>query len=306
MTSPFAFFIRLIAISFALSHSGRHALLRRPSGSGGTCLQASRATADHLALALQWPPGVCHVLSGREQRRRSCRSDVPRFTIHGAWPGNRGRNSSLAGSAAAAPPRQSHPSFCCGAAFDPEIHRRMPDLESKWPTLFGNRSSVTFWRHEWEKHGTCAAPSPLMRGVDAYFAQTMRLFDRLSLLHWLAADGVVPTPAAERTLYDVRRIHAAIEKHVAGKRVFLDCKRLPRSTLLPSAPASRRQSVLIGLHVCHDAVNLTLTDCHKEKQEEHQCGSHVYFPQSFLWRSTTSDRRTAGKVSLNATTESDH
>ena len=68
----------------------------------------------------------------------SCRTD---FTIHGLWPDyNDG----------------SYPSFCTNTKFNPsKVDDLLPELETEWPT-FAARGGDAFWKHEYEKHGTCA------------------------------------------------------------------------------------------------------------------------------------------------------
>ena len=149
-------------------------------------------------------------------------------------------------------------------------------MEHKWLTLFPGPDAC-FWQHEWRKHGTCAG-----KGLHQYFATSIRLFDALDLMRWLSQDGIVPvTPASDRC-YSRRAIHAAIQRHVQGKRVFLDCKRVSsRDREHHDGRMERASSVLVGLHVCYDAISLAYVDCARERKESRSCGSCIRFLQAY-------------------------
>lgn len=109
---------------------------RRPSNrnSANQCLLNFRVP-DHISLAIQWPPGVCYT------SRRRCKSNIDHFTIHDAWPDYR---------------NGSWPSTCCGQPFNGSLlGQHATQLQTVMPTLYPG-SSHSFWKHEWEKHGTCA------------------------------------------------------------------------------------------------------------------------------------------------------
>lgn len=48
----------------------------------------------------------------------------------------------------------------------------IPSLERDWPSCVPQNSNEQFWRHEWEKHGTCTGLS-----VEVYFAVAQSLFE---------------------------------------------------------------------------------------------------------------------------------
>lgn len=236
------------------------AIARRSSGmqNAGQCL-LNFQTPDHIILAVQWPPGVCHT------SRRRCKSSLNQFTIHGAWPNYR---------------EGSGPAFCCGQPFHESlVGEQRPQLQTKWQTLFPGSSS-SFWKHEWEKHGTCAK-SPMFRGQQSYFNQTLSLFDKLDLLSWLQESGITARQANDGT-YDAPSFQQAIEKHINGKRIRIDCKRSRK----------QRESVFVGVHICYDPVTLDFTDCVVKKSS---CGQ-LKFIAPFISRQMDESRHGA-KVS---------
>ena len=136
--------------------------------------------------------------------------------------------------------------------------------QSKWKTLFqGSGTDESFWRHEWNKHGTCAfASSPTLKGPSNYFNMTLQIYDRAPIQEWLAQAGIVPVPAANRRFYPISQLHEAIERHI-GSRVFLDCKRLPRK--ISPVP------ILTGVHLCLRPESLQFVDC--QTKDDIDCGT---------------------------------
>ncbi|KAJ0395886.1 hypothetical protein P43SY_002017 [Pythium insidiosum] len=103
---------------------------------------------DFYVLAVSWQPEFCH---GKEQEYPGC--TVPRdywrshFTMHGLWPERE---------------HGKHPGFCHGPEFDPaavESAVGLDNLMQFWPNVkiaAGSADYVSFWRHEWTRHGTCS------------------------------------------------------------------------------------------------------------------------------------------------------
>lgn len=238
----FTFSIVLLLVCITISTS-------RPR-KGNEC-RKNTSVAEEVRLALQWPAGVCYT------SRRRCRSSIHRWTIHGAWPDS--RNSSAA------------PAFCCGPAFDAvSVRQHVPELQDKWATLFPGTNDQ-FWKHEWDKHGTCVV-SPKLTGLVQYFNQTVRLYDQLHLKDWLEESGIIPLHEKNGRTYETRLIHRALERHTNGKRIKLDCKRMGKS----------EDAVLIGLHVCYEPMSLEFADCGGKGDDK--CGTHVRFirPYSYV------------------------
>lgn len=82
------------------------------------------------------------------------------FTIHGLWP-----NYKSGG----------WPEFCDShLPFDEsKIADIQDDLEEEWPSFMGGGDDPGFWKHEWEKHGTCALD--VMPDEHAYFKTALGL-----------------------------------------------------------------------------------------------------------------------------------
>eukprot|EP01064_Diplonema_japonicum_P020168 TRINITY_DN2928_c0_g1_i2.p1 TRINITY_DN2928_c0_g1~~TRINITY_DN2928_c0_g1_i2.p1 ORF type:complete len:153 (+),score=18.74 TRINITY_DN2928_c0_g1_i2:58-516(+) len=69
--------------------------------------------------------------------RLRMQKESPQWTIHGLWP------------------EWTSSGFCRNVTWnEAAITPILPQLTKDWPSDMG--SDTTFWKHEWEKHGSCA------------------------------------------------------------------------------------------------------------------------------------------------------
>nr|BAE06157.1 RNase Bm2 [Bryopsis maxima]BAE06158.1 RNase Bm2 [Bryopsis maxima] len=161
---------------------------------------------DFFYLTRQWAGGVCkhsHKQLDTEENRRTCTRypDDDIFTIHGLWP-NREDGT--------------WPSYCDDSAkFDGDLGKDLlEELSSEWPSYYG--SNYGFWKHEWEKHGTCAGP--LIADERDYFDKTLELKEKYDLMDALTAAGI--TPSTEE-IYSRQGFEDAIKAATGAKPVLL-------------------------------------------------------------------------------------
>jgi len=106
---------------------------------------------SEVSAELAAPAGTCIYPGGQcwELALNQCKgSDV--WTLHGLW--------------------AEWANGCSGPAFDVTLLEPIRDqLESLWPSCFGE-TTEEFWRHEWQKHGTCSGMSQL-----EYFQKALNL-----------------------------------------------------------------------------------------------------------------------------------
>ncbi|ELW63309.1 Ribonuclease T2 [Tupaia chinensis] len=70
----------------------------------------------------------------------------------------------------------------------------LPEMKAYWPDIIHsspNRSR--FWRHEWEKHGTCAAQVDALNSQRKYFGKSLALYKQLDLNSKLLKFGLKPS-----------------------------------------------------------------------------------------------------------------
>ena len=83
-------------------------------------------------------------------------SDRRNWTVHGIWPTKDGEIGPL---------NCDH-----SKPFDIEYVRPLlPDLRLHWTNVRGNTAEDDFWKHEWNKHGTCAMQLEPMDNEFKYF-----------------------------------------------------------------------------------------------------------------------------------------
>lgn len=65
------------------------------------------------------------------------------------------------------------PFFCNNTwEFDPSaVEQLRPALLRLWPNIHGKDTEDSLWKHEWDKHGTCAALDPQLSSEKLYFSQ---------------------------------------------------------------------------------------------------------------------------------------
>ncbi|KAL5828787.1 hypothetical protein ACOSQ3_018255 [Xanthoceras sorbifolium] len=123
---------------------------------------------DFFYFVQQWPGSYC------DTAKSCCYPTTGKpeadFGIHGLWPNYKDG---------------SYPSNC-----DPDSpfdQSRISDLRSRmqkdWPTLAcPSGNGITFWSHEWEKHGTCSESS---LDQHAYFQTALNIKKQVNLLQIL-------------------------------------------------------------------------------------------------------------------------
>jgi ribonuclease T2 len=76
------------------------------------------------------------------------------------------------------------PQFChtTGHKFDPTKLKSIEhELNVKWPNLLKGKGEYSLWKHEFEKHGSCAQQLPSLGDELLYFGKTLELHDQLMI-----------------------------------------------------------------------------------------------------------------------------
>uniref|UniRef100_A0A2R9AHW7 Ribonuclease T2 n=1 Tax=Pan paniscus TaxID=9597 RepID=A0A2R9AHW7_PANPA len=161
-----------------------------------------------LIMVQHWPETVC------EKIHNDCRDPPDYWTIHGLWPDkSEGCNRSwpfnleeikvltfnyISTADSSHRLSSSPPGLTAGNGFWGGVMKRpLQDtlkMRAYWPDVihsFPNRSR--FWKHEWEKHGTCAAQVDALNSQKKYFGRSLELYRELDLNSVLLKLGIKPS-----------------------------------------------------------------------------------------------------------------
>lgn len=137
---------------------------------------------DILTLVQSWPQISCFKLNHKnmDSKCSPCKIwDEFAWTLHGLWPFIRGGQS----------PFDCNPEMKYRKdSFDVTLRKR---LEHEWPTYKSRAGNDAFWRHEWEKHGTCAAQLDSMNSQSKYFSKSLDLLKQYKIGQILRRGGIV-------------------------------------------------------------------------------------------------------------------
>ncbi|KAM7135004.1 ribonuclease T2 isoform 2-T2 [Molossus nigricans] len=123
-----------------------------------------------LIMVHHWPATVC------KEVEDDCKDPPDYWTIHGLW-ADRAEQCN-----------RSWPFHL------EEIKDLLQDMRIYWPDVIhspSNRSS--FWKHEWEKHGTCVAQLDALDSQRKYFGKGLDLYRGLALNSMLQKLGILPS-----------------------------------------------------------------------------------------------------------------
>ncbi|KAG2467085.1 ribonuclease T2 [Polypterus senegalus] len=136
-----------------------------------------------LILTHHWPHTFCTM------EKTSCQTadQFNYWTLHGFWPNKGGM---------------------CNHSWHfnvTNIEGLLPDMQRYWPDLL-HPNSTLLWKHEWVKHGTCAAYLESINTQYKYFAKSLEMYKEINLDNTLLKFNIVPS---EKT-YSLKEIREAI------------------------------------------------------------------------------------------------
>lgn len=230
----------------------------------------SKAFADNASIcdgfgfflmSQVWPPSECK----REPDHNNCAAldTVDRWIIHGLWPDY------------VTPGK--YPSFCTSSAYSADaIESINPQLNQKWPNLIfvpqserasrnGAITDVMLWRHEWEKHGTCAVLcDDAITSQKVYFERLLELFNRFDIGEMLESAEIVPDNSRTISEYE---IIDAIKPHT-GTIPDIACYVDKESNM----------SYLLEIRICVAPGGQDVIDCPATGIEEFACPARFVYP----------------------------
>jgi len=150
---------------------------------------------DILIFTQQWPATVCYTWKERSKNNQ-CILPSPKevWTIHGIWP----TKFHTKGPA--------H----CNDSLNFNIDALKPiekQLEHFWLNVEKGTPFDQLWRHEWEKHGTCAAQLQQLDTESKYFGQGLVWLQQHSMSSLLSQANILPGGS-----YDIKEVYKALQK----------------------------------------------------------------------------------------------
>lgn len=206
---------------------------------------------DHLVFTQLWPATSCKAAG---HHKCVIPKDVTTWTVHGMWP-------SLGDTRG--------PNYCNDSWHFEEA--QIMDLEREmnvsWPNLFSDSPLTSLWKHEWTKHGTCAASLPSLRGEHNYFGKTLDIRAKYPIGEILSKSAIYAREEPEG--YSLSDITAALRGQMQGKVVSIHCfdassasssASVAESNAVPLYPSSNSRQYLYQVEICLDK-QLEPIDC---------------------------------------------
>jgi len=165
---------------------------------------------DNYVYATQWPASFCFDDSaskkfGSDHCDRN--KNITTWTIHGLWPSV----------------NETYPNYCNGTSCtlsDDDIGPLEDQMRAVWPSFGGVGDGLEFWKHEWCKHGTCAANITFLNSPVKFFKYVIGLHADLSLLKNLSKNlGILPRT---NLCYSYEQVVGGINKYFK-ESVIVSC-----------------------------------------------------------------------------------
>lgn len=190
---------------------------------------------DILIFTQHWPYTVCAIWM-EERKGNECA--LPKihnsWSIHGVWPTKY---------------HEIGPLFCNDSwVFDVNQIKDIEDeMKEKWINIEKGTPLDGLWKHEWEKHGTCAAQKiPEMNTEKKYFSEGLEMFNNFSISKILQDTYIKPGIDAT---YKLDEIHSLINRTI-GNNFAVICEKDHHT----------KQQLLFEIRICFDK-ELKLHSC---------------------------------------------
>jgi len=200
---------------------------------------------DYMMLVQQWPVELC-----QHAGSHNCILPSVGWTIHGLWPDY---NSSKGHSG-------PYPQFCSSEKFDlSQVADLQADLNEFWPNCFTDTPHADLWKHEFEKHGTCAMESALLNSENDYFSAALKLRREFDFGVVLSKGRVTPSSSAA---YSVKQVMDAVVAYM-GVEPYLEC----------SWNRATHTQAIWQIGICIDKTSLRPFSCSAEVIAKSNCRS---------------------------------
>ncbi|KYQ50172.1 Ribonuclease Oy, partial [Trachymyrmex zeteki] len=161
---------------------------------------------DVLIFTQRWPLTVCFEWENKSRLNDTHSCVLPKrteWTIHGIWPTKYNTTG---------------PQFCNRLPFDSKAIAPIEgELKENWIDIQKGSKPYSFWRHEWDKHGTCAISVKDLNNEFKYFQTALKLLDEYNMIDVLAKANILPG-----NKYTVQNYLTGIQK-ILNKRGQVMC-----------------------------------------------------------------------------------
>lgn len=190
-------------------------------------------TFDVLIFSQHWPKTLCAQWEEKDENNLCTIPDHDLWTVHGIWPTKAGHDIG--------------PSNCNKSSkFDPsKLSPIENDLDQFWTNIEANTGHYSFWKHEWDKHGTCAAQLSELDNELKYFERGLIWNKNYNIRDILGTNSIVPSD----TPYTAEGIYLAVQTLI-DKRPILQCV----------FDSERKELLISEIRLCFNK-SLDLVDC---------------------------------------------
>ncbi|XP_052827560.1 ribonuclease Oy isoform X2 [Octopus bimaculoides] len=156
-------------------------------------ISAKDDSFDSYVFSQQWLPGFC-IHAAEEGLDCKIPDMVKNWVIHGIWPHSSKKHES--------------PNFCNSSWHfnESEIESIEDDLKIYWPNVLTSTKKASFWKHEWEKHGTCAVDKPFIFNEKSYFEMGIKLNKKYNLKQIYESSGIIAVNYTSYKCEDFRNV----------------------------------------------------------------------------------------------------
>jgi len=159
---------------------------------------------DFMLFAQIWPISGCLEWEERSQDNTCYLPNRKNWTVHGIWPSKY---------------HKMGPFHCNHVKFNEGILEPiLEELNIRWTNVRAKTPEDQFWKHEWDKHGTCAMQLESMSNELKFFSKGLELNQKFPIGEYLAANDIVPGGE-----YTGETIVNALKPYLDGKSPGLQC-----------------------------------------------------------------------------------
>ncbi|XP_051168047.1 ribonuclease Oy-like [Leptopilina boulardi] len=205
---------------------------------------------EFIVFSQQWLKSTCIKLQIPTNKCNVPQQDY--WTIHGVWPNRHGKIQ----------PSNCRPDLEFNLH---ELDNIRDKLEIKWRSAL-DKMGYDFWKHEWDKHGTCSIRLNSMNTIEKYFYMGLKLNKIYDIQYILERSNIIPGRR-----YPISKILNALDEKLGV---------LPQVTCIRGG--KDKDQFLEEVRICMDK-EFKLISCKEHLKTETNCNrvQFVEYPERF-------------------------